>query len=184
MLQTPEKNVKAVFLLLHGQINCGMMNQTNKREVVVLQEGIVELYSEACLSKLRRKNQIRKRVLIALSLAGLAACAALCFGVNTANAESRKRLVTGLSILIGWVVIYAYIFGYRAAKREIAHGENLAGEPRECVCGTVEDAKQIVRIRNSITARRLKVKSAEGERIVLVRHRSSQCQGSQINQTH
>ncbi len=129
---------------------------------------IVELYSSQYLERKRKTNRIRGRLLLALILAGLAVCVSLCIGVTTENTYRRMLWTIVTSTLTGWVAIYLYVFGYRAAKREIAHGEHLQGEERTSLTGTVSFSPKAKRIRGSIRVRDVIVKTAGGERTVLI----------------
>jgi hypothetical protein len=127
-----------------------------------LENQIHELYSRDYLEDQKKKNQIRKRILIAFALLSLAVCIGLCFGITTRNAVSRKIAVMVCSTVSGWIFIYLYLYSYRQKKHEISHGESLDGQERKTVTGRVENAKQIVRLRNSITIRKLRVHTSDG----------------------
>ena len=127
-----------------------------------MESRVIELYSPAYLDRLRKLNKIRKNLLLILIIGGLAACIVLCTQVNTKNSLSMMFWVMGISTVTGWLAIYLYLFGYRASKREILHGENLSDGKRETVTGTVEYPKIAYRIQNSINVRKLKVETEKG----------------------
>lgn len=127
---------------------------------------IVELYAPDYLERKRKKNRIGGRLLVLLGLAGLAVCVGLCIGVTTENSYRRMLWTVVTSTVTGWIVIYFYVFGYRAAKREIAHAEHLDGAERTVLCGSVTFAPKAQRIRGSIRVRQLTVRTPEGERTV------------------
>lgn len=131
-------------------------------------DGIIELYAPEYLERKRKRNRLLGRMLILLALAGLGVCVALCIGVNTENSYRRMLWTIITSTVTGWIVIYIYVFGYRAAKREIAHGEHLQGEERKLLSGPVTFSPKARRIRSSIRVRDVFVQTPEGERTALI----------------
>ena len=119
----------------------------------------MELYAPEYLNTLRRKNHRLRTALTVLSGLALLVCIGLCIGVNTANARPRLLWILAVNLVVGWFVIYQAVCRYRPARRELAHGEHLNKAERETLTGTVEDTGTVVRIRNSVNARKLRVKT-------------------------
>ncbi len=127
---------------------------------------IIELFSPEYLDRKRKRNRRFAWMLLLLALLGLGFCVGLCIGVNTENTYRRMLWTIGVSALTGWIVIYFYVFGYRAAKREIVHGEHLQDAERETLEGEVEVSKLAYRIRGSVNVRKVTVKTWNGSRTV------------------
>lgn len=129
-------------------------------------ERIIELYAPSALERMRRQKKALGIFLLAFAAMALAACILLCVKTNTRNIHVTMRWTILTSIVAGWIVIYFYVFGYRQKKREIAHGENVNHGERETLRGRVEITKQWVRIRDSITVRKVIVHMGSRERTV------------------
>lgn len=129
---------------------------------------IVELYSDEDLTRLRARV---KTWIIALSLigtAGLAACIVMAASAGTATAERLEQITILTSTVAGWVVLYGVIFVVTAGIRELRHARMLRDEERIRQEGTPSLTKERVRIKSSITARRVKLSGAEGSPRILV----------------
>ena len=125
---------------------------------------IVELYSPERLAKMAARRTIVKRVLWGLALAALTACIVLTTQVNTHNIY--KMLLSCICISVGaaWIIIYFGVYMVRDVGRELEHARHLAEGERETVEGRVSLLKLKVRIRNSVTLRKVRVETAEGNR--------------------
>lgn len=129
---------------------------------------IIELYAPEYLEKKRKNNRNLRRLLMLLALAGIGACIPFCLGVNTENSIRRMIWTVAISAVTGWVIIYVYIFTYRAAKREIVHGEHLQDGERTTLEGEIEVSKLAYRIRGSVNVRKVTVKTENGIKTVNV----------------
>ena len=125
---------------------------------------VVELYSPQRLGRLDRRRRVVKRLLWALALAALAVCVFLTSRVNTHNIY--KMLLSCICVSVGtaWIIIYFGIYMVRDAGRELEHAAFLAEGERELVEGRVVPLKLKVRIRNSVTLRKIRVETATGNR--------------------
>lgn len=125
---------------------------------------VVELYSPQRLARLDRRRGIVKRLLWALALAALAVCVFLTSRVNTHNIY--KMLLSCICVSVGtaWIIIYFGTYMVRDAGRELEHAAFLAEGERELVEGRVVPLKLKVRIRNSVTLRKIRVETAAGNR--------------------
>ena len=123
---------------------------------------IVELYSRERLAALERKRNLTKRLLWLLALAALAVCIILTILTDTRTLYRHLLACVCISVGAAWIIIYFGIYTVRDGGRELDHARHLEGEPRETVEGKVSLQKLKVRIRNSITLRKLRVETAEG----------------------
>lgn len=73
------------------------------------------------------KQHARNGLILAavLGLVSLAACVALCFGIRTANAETRRTAVITVSTLGGWAVILLTKGRILPELREYRHEEGI-----------------------------------------------------------
>lgn len=125
---------------------------------------VVELYSPQRLARLDRRRRVVKRLLWALALAALAVCVFLTSRVNTHNIY--KMLLSCICVSVGtaWIIIYFGTYMVRDAGRELEHAAFLADGERELVEGRVVPLKLKVRIRNSVTLRKIRVETETGNR--------------------
>lgn len=138
---------------------------------MLVQEKVVELYSDAELEKLKTKIKIWTGALCALGLAGLTACIAMAALTTTGNAERMELACVGTAIVTGWVVIYCAIFVVTAARREYGHATMLRTEERERIEGPVKVTKERLLIKKSIAVRRVEVETENGPVRLLVTDR-------------
>lgn len=120
-------------------------------------EQIIELYSDAEVSKLRRRLRRWSAALCVIAAAGLAACVILLALTRTANARQMEPAVIAVSTLAGWVAIYIGAFVVRVRRRELNHAAMLRGGERTRLCGTASVTEERVAIYRSITARRVEL---------------------------
>ena len=125
-------------------------------------QNIVELYPARRLEKLAARRRLVKRLLWALALAALGVCVFLTLRTNTRNIYQMLLACICVSVGAAWIIIYFGIYAVRDTGRELAHAEHLAGEEREIVEGKVTLLKLKVRIRNSVTLRKVRVDTARG----------------------
>ncbi len=121
-----------------------------------------ELYAPARLERLARRCRLVKRLLYLLALAALAVCVALTCRVNTRNIYDMLLACICVSVGAAWIIIYFGVYTVRAGRQELAHAKTLADGPREAVTGRLTQLPLKVRLRNSITLRKLSVETAKG----------------------
>ena len=129
---------------------------------------VVELYPPERLERLARNRILVKRLLWALALAALAVCVILTARVNTRNIYRMLVACICVSVAAAWIIIYFGIYVVRDGGRELAHAANLQDGPRETVDGRVTVLKGRVRIRNSITLRKVRVETDRGSTLLSV----------------
>lgn len=127
-----------------------------------MSQPIVELFEPERMKKLEQRRKIVKYLLWALGLAAAAACVVLTLGVN--NQNIYRRLIACICISVGtaWVLVYFGVYSVKDPGREIRYAANLAGEPRECVEGRVKLIKLKIRLRKSVTLRKVLVETQSG----------------------
>ena len=123
---------------------------------------IVELYSRERLAALERKRNLTRRLLWALALAALGVCVVLTAMTDTRTLYQHLLACVCISVGAAWIIIYFGIYTVRDGGRELEHARHLEGEARQMLEGKVTLQKLKVRIRNSITLRKLRVETAEG----------------------
>lgn len=123
---------------------------------------IVELFPPERLAQLERRCKRTKALLWALALAALAVCVTLTARVNTRNIYTMLLSCICISVGAAWIIIYFGIYVVRDGGRELKHARYLADGPRQAVSGRVTVQKLKVRIRNSVTLRKVRVESEQG----------------------
>lgn len=123
---------------------------------------IVELYSPERLARLERRRKRVKLALILLAAAALAVCVGLTCRANTRNLYDMLLACVCVSVGAAWIIIYFGIYWVRNAGRELDFARRLTEGPRESVTGRVTVLNLIVRIRNSVTIRKVRVETADG----------------------
>ena len=123
---------------------------------------IVELYPPERLARLERRRRLVKRLLYLLALAALAVCVVLTGRANTRNIYDMLLACICVSVGAAWIIIYFGVYAVRDPGRELEHARHLADGPREAVTGKVTVSDRIVRVRNSVTLRKLRVETARG----------------------
>lgn len=123
---------------------------------------IVELYSRERLAALERRRNLTRRLLWFLALAALGVCVVLTAVTDTRTLYEHLLACVCISVGAAWIIIYFGIYTVRDGGRELEHARHMEGESREMVEGKVTLQKLKVRIRNSITLRKLRVETAEG----------------------
>lgn len=120
-----------------------------------------ELYEPERLARMERRCRLVKRLLYLLALAALAVCVVLTCRVNTHNIYDMLLSCICISVGAAWIIIYFGIYVVRDGGRELAHAKHLADGPREALTGRVTILPLKVRIRNSVTLRKLRVETAK-----------------------
>lgn len=133
-----------------------------------MKEGIVELFDDADLARLRQRIRQRRAVNALIAGAALIACIVLIACTGTRNAARMELATVIISTVAGWIVIYGSVFAVMASKRELRHATMLREEEWEAVSGAVTVTDERVVIRKSITARRVEVRGEKDVRRVLV----------------
>lgn len=122
---------------------------------------MIELFSRDELARLERRRKCGVALTIASLLAGVLVCAALCRASNVLTEARSEIAVIAVGVLSGWLAVGFWTLMARDAKHEAEHaGMILAGE-RAAVPGKVTVTRERLRIRGSITIR--KVEAADGK---------------------
>ena len=127
-----------------------------------MSDPVVELYSPERLEKLARRRRAVKILNWVLALVALAVCVFFTARANTRNLYQMLLICVCVSVGTAWVIIYLGIYVVRDGRRELEHAAHLAEGEREAVTGKVTLQKLKVRIRNSVTLRKLRVDTAKG----------------------
>ena len=123
---------------------------------------VVELYSPERLEKLDRRRRIVKRLLWGLALAALAVCIVLTTQVNTRNIYRMLLACICVSVGAAWIIIYVGTYAVRDPGRELAYAKHLEEGERQSVTGKVTLQRLKVRIRSSVTLRKVLVETEQG----------------------
>ena len=123
---------------------------------------MVELFPPARLEKLERRSRITKYLLLTLGFLALGVCVWFTSQVNTRNLYTMLPRCVCVSVGAAWIIIYFGIYVVRDGKREAAYARHLLEGERQTVEGKVSLVKLKVRIRNSVTLRKLRVETGEG----------------------
>lgn len=127
-----------------------------------MSDTVVELYHPERLAKLERRRQFVKYLLWVLAFAALGVCVYLTAHVTTRNYYHMLLTCICVSVGAAWLIIYLGTFVVRGGRQEIEHAAHLADGRREAVTGRVTVEKRKVRIRNSITLRKVRVDTDKG----------------------
>ena len=138
-----------------------------EQEVTTNMNQIVELYPPERLAWLRVRIERTRKLLWALAIAAAAACVALCLTTDNFNLYRRLAQCIAVSVGAGWLIIYFGTYVVRDGRRELEHAANLTDE-REQITGTVTVLRQKVRLRSSITLRKVRVENEDGSRVLNV----------------
>ena len=123
---------------------------------------IMELYEPERLAKLEKRRALTKKLLIALALGALAVCVTLTARVNTRNIYQMLLACICVSVGAAWIIIYFGVYVVRDGGRELEHAKHLTEGERESVTGRVSLQKLKVRIRGSVTLRKVRVDTDKG----------------------
>lgn len=129
---------------------------------------IVSLYSQERRVRLTRKVKTLRLLLWGLAAAALTACVVLTCCANTANSSVMMLWTMGISTVAGWIVLYLAIFCVGEWKKELAHASHIMEAEQEAVTGTVLVDPCRMKLRKSISVRKVFVRTPEGEQSFLV----------------
>ena len=129
---------------------------------------IIELYPPERLERLRGRVGVLRRCFWGMALLAAVVCLVLTLTADNFNVYRRLAWCIGISVGTGWLIIYFGTYYVRDGRRELEHAAHLADGEREAVTGKVTVLRQKVRIRSSITQRRVRVDTAEGSRTLNV----------------
>ena len=133
-----------------------------------MKEGLVELYDDGDLARLRGQI-LRARVICgAMAVAGLIACLTMIALTGTGNAARMEAAVIAVSTVVGWLVIYGVLFAIGTRQRELRHATMLREGERQEVRGAVTVTDERVTIRKSVTVRKVEVRGAQGTQTLRV----------------
>lgn len=139
-----------------------------RKAVDPVKDGIIELYGDGDLERLRQSIRRHTGAHLALAAAALAVCIILIAHTGTANAARMELLTIAVSTVAGWIVLYGQILVVTPLRRELRHALMLRSEEREAVTGVVSVTGERVSIRKSITARRVEARGEDGTVRLLV----------------
>ena len=129
-------------------------------------KNIINLYSRDENLRLNKKIKIWKAIFFAFVFMSLVACVVLVCLTNTRNVMTMQIAVLTISAVCGCAAIFMYVFGISEPRRRYDHAERLIndGGEEERFCGDFTVSKYIVRIKNSVTVRHVKVFDGTTER--------------------
>lgn len=133
-----------------------------------MKEGLVELYGDGDVARLRRQIQRGRLIYGAMAAAGLIACLTMIALTGTANAARMEIAVIAVSTVVGWLVIYGVLFVIGTRKKELRHATMLRTGERQEVRGTVTVTDERFTIRKSITVRKVEVRGEQGTQTLRV----------------
>lgn len=115
---------------------------------------MIELYTAQEAAKMKAQAKRGKWTALGILIFSMAACAFLCFRVNTRNAHALFITVLALSILGGWAAILVYALRASPAKVQAAHIENALQGPAEEFEGVFRLGTETLQIPKSIAIRK------------------------------
>ena len=111
---------------------------------------IIELYSRQDLERLKKKTKRAGRAALLIAAATLAVCVLLCCLADRHSLALMEKIVTAVSVLGGWTVIYLYHHLVKERRWELGHAQMLLEGERSVLEGVIEVSKERMRIRGSI----------------------------------
>ena len=120
-------------------------------------ERVVELYSDKDLTRLKKRITHWRTALLILAAAAFFACVVMISLTRTENAARMETAVIAVSTAAGWIVIYGQVFVVTACRRELKHAEMLRSDARKTLAGRISVTDERVKIKSSITARRVEI---------------------------
>ena len=90
------------------------------------------LYSSKTIQQEKKHVRTGRIAASILAVTGLAICISFCFGVRTANADSRRLIVIAVSTLTGWGIILLVRGWILPETREYQHEEGLLNGIWDC----------------------------------------------------
>lgn len=139
---------------------------------------MIELFSREETGRLERRKTAGVCLAAAAAVLGLAVCVAICRMTTTANAARMEPLLIGAGVLGGWLAIGFWTLVAVDAKREAGHAEMILSGERAAVPGTVRVARERLRIRNSISIRKVTVGDGKTTRTLNVDERKAKALGA------
>lgn len=129
-----------------------------------MKKGLVELYGDDDLARLRQQIQRARVIYGAMAVAGLAACLTMIALTGTGNAARMELAVIAVSTVVGWLVIYGLLFVIGTRRKELRHASMLREGERQEARGAVTVTEERVTIRKSVTVRKVEVRGDQGTR--------------------
>lgn len=133
-----------------------------------MKKGLVELYGDDDLARLRREIGRARAICGVLAVAGLAVCLTMIALTGTANAARMELAVIAVSTVVGWLVIYGALFAIGTRRRELRHATMLREGERQEARGAVTVTDERVTIRKSVTVRKVEVRGEQGTQTLRV----------------
>lgn len=127
-----------------------------------MKEGLVELYDDGDMARLRRQITRARLIYGAMAVAGLMACLTMIALTRTGNAARMEPAVIAVSTVVGWLVIYGVLFVIGTRRKELRHATMLREGERQEVRGAVTVTDERVTIRKSVTVRKVEVRGDQG----------------------
>lgn len=127
-----------------------------------------ELYRREDPGDLKKKYVAWLAVVWVIAAAALAACVLFCVFTDTANAGRMEGCAIAVFTAAGWVDIYLATFVVASLARERAHAERMLEGERKTIQGRTNLAPETIRIRKSISVRRVTVVTGEEKRQLYV----------------
>ena len=134
---------------------------------------MIELFSCAETARLERRRKAGMLLAALSALAGLTACIVLCCMTSTANAAHMEPTVIAAGVLGGWLAFAFWSLVAQDAKLEKGHAQMLLAGERTAVPGTVCVTDERLRIRGSITIRKVTVDNGTSVRKLNVNERKA-----------
>lgn len=134
---------------------------------------MIELFSRDEVARLERRRKAGAALACAAAVLGLIACILLCRATTTANAAQTERAAVATAIVSGWLAIGFATLVAADAKREAGHAQMLLDGERAAVPGKVSVGRERLRIRNSVTIRKVQVENGKGTRKLNVNERKA-----------
>lgn len=115
---------------------------------------MVELYTAREAEKMKARAKRGQGAALGILAGTMAACAGLCFLVNTGNAHPLFIAVLALSIIGGWAAILVWLLLASPAKAQAAHIQNTLDAPAEEFEGFWHLGAETLQIPRSIAIRK------------------------------
>lgn len=123
---------------------------------------MTDLYTMDEARRMKKRADFGRAAALALALISTAACAVLCFFVNTQNAHALFAAVLMVFTLGGWAAIVINRLISRPARAEAAHMQGILAGEREEMEGEITLQKNVLQIPKSIQVQKVHLKNESG----------------------
>lgn len=126
-------------------------------------------YSRQNAEKLLQRNRFHTLVAVCVGSLTLLACIVCCCLSTTATVPQMERLVIGISIIGGWIVIFELTARILPGRRMAQHELRILEQQPEQLTGRIEVLTRRVRIPKTLSVKQVRLYSGPFDRLLSIR---------------